>query len=174
MRLSGRHAQATDNIASLPNPQYDFASRVAGLGNFHSTRDAPVEGLQGARVLLARAAEAREVIPEELTRRGAQVDVVPAYRTVKSAPDAEGLRRMLRDGRIHVVTFTSSSTVRNFLDLLGEEARGLLHGVLVASIGPITAETAARHGLVSHIVPENYTLPALVDALVKHFQAGRD
>lgn len=131
------------------------------------------EGLHGSRVLLMRAAEAREVIPEELTRRGAQVDVVPAYRTVKSAQDPEELRAMLRDGKIHAVTFTSSSTVRHFLDLVGEEMGELLKGVAVASIGPITAETAARHGIASHIMPENYTVPALADALVKHFQNHR-
>ena len=130
------------------------------------------EGLQGFRVLLARAAEAREVIPEELTRRGAEVDVVPAYRTVKSTPDTEGIRAMLRDGKIHAVTFTSSSTVKHFLDLVGEESRELLKGVVIASIGPITAETAARHGIVSHIVPGNYTIPALTDALVRHFRAS--
>jgi len=129
------------------------------------------DDLRGSRVLLARAAESREVIPEELTRRGALVDVVPAYRTVKGAPDTEGLRTMLRDGKIHAITFTSSSTVKHFLDLVGEEARELLKSVVVASIGPITAETAARHGIVSHVVPENYTIPALADALVKHFQS---
>jgi len=132
-----------------------------------------IEGLRGTRVLLARAAEAREIIPEELTQRTAQVDVVPAYRTVKSAQDPVGLRAMLRDGRIHAVTFTSSSTVRYFLDLVGEETRELLKGVTVASIGPITAETAARYGIVSHIMPENYTIPALAEALIKHFQNHR-
>jgi uroporphyrinogen III methyltransferase/synthase len=128
-----------------------------------------VEGLRGSRILLARAAEAREVIPEELIRRGAQVDVVPAYRTVKSAPDVEGLRGMLRDGKIHAVTFTSSSTVRNLFGLLGREAKDLLTGVTVAGIGPITAETAAQHGVPCQILPQQYTIPALVAALVKHF-----
>ena len=130
------------------------------------------ERLRGARMLLARAAEAREVIPEELARRGARVDVVPAYRTIKSASDTEGLRTMLREGQIHAVTFTSSSTVKHFLDLVGDEAEALLTGAVVASIGPITAETAARHGIVSHIVPENYTIPALAEAIVKHFRAA--
>ncbi len=127
---------------------------------------------RGARVLLARAAEAREILPEELTRRGAQVDVVPAYRTVRSTPEAEPVRAMLRDGNIHAVTFTSSSTVKHFLELLGEEARDLLRGVVVASIGPITADTAARHGIASNIVPEKYTIPALAEALIQHFRTS--
>jgi uroporphyrinogen III methyltransferase/synthase len=130
------------------------------------------ERIRGVRMLLARAAEAREVLPEELTRRGAQVDVVAAYRTVKDTPDADGLRTMLREGKIHAVTFTSSSTVRHFLDLVGEEAGALLKGVVVASIGPITAQAAARHGIISQIVPENYTIPALAEALIRHFRTA--
>jgi len=128
------------------------------------------ERMRGARVLLARAAEAREVLPEELTRRGAVVDVVPAYRTVKNTANADELRALLRDGKVDAVTFTSSSTVRYFLELVGDEASELLRGVVVASIGPITAETAARHGIASGIVPDTYTIPALADALVRHFQ----
>ena len=130
-----------------------------------------VKRVRGARVLLARAAEAREVLPEELTRRGATVDVVPAYRTVRGTANADELRAALRDRAIDAVTFTSSSTVRYFLDLVGGEAARLLQGVVVASIGPITAETAARHGIASHIVPDSYTIPALTDALVRHFRA---
>ena len=129
--------------------------------------------LPGARVLLARAAEAREVLPEELIRRGAQVDVVPAYRTIKAASNADEVRGLLEEGRIHAVTFTSSSTVKHFLDLVGGDGGALLRGVVVASIGPITAETAARQGIASHIVPESYTIPALADALVRYFQAAR-
>jgi uroporphyrinogen III methyltransferase/synthase len=70
------------------------------------------------------------------------------------------------------VTFTSSSTVKHFLDLAGEQAAELLRGVVVASIGPITAETASRHGIVSQIVPEKYTIPALADALIRYFQSA--
>jgi uroporphyrinogen III methyltransferase/synthase len=131
------------------------------------------ERIRGARVLLARAAEARQVIPEELTRRGAIMDVVPAYRTLRNTANADQLCALLRDGKIDVVTFTSSSTVRHFVDLVGEEASGLLQDVVVASIGPITAGTASQHGIVSHIVPETYTIPALTDALIRHFQAFR-
>jgi uroporphyrinogen III methyltransferase/synthase len=128
------------------------------------------QGMQGARVLLARAAEAREVLPTELTRGGAIVDMVPAYRTVRSTANADELRTLLRDGKMDAVTFTSSSTVRYFVELVGAEATELLRGVVVASIGPITADTAARHGIISHVVPDSYTIPALADALVRHFQ----
>ncbi len=131
------------------------------------------EGMRGSKVLVARAAEAREILPEELARRGASVDVVPAYRTTRHASNADDVRALLREGRIDAVTFTSSSTVRYFLDLVGEDAPGLLRGVVVASIGPITAETAARFGLASQIVPASYTIPALADALVHHFRAPK-
>jgi uroporphyrinogen III methyltransferase/synthase len=127
----------------------------------------------GARVLLARAAEAREVLPEELNRLGALVDVVPAYRTMKTASNADEVRGLLQEGKIHAITFTSSSTVKHFLDLVGGDGGPLLRDVVVASIGPITAETAARRGIVSHVVPESYTIPALADALIRHFQAAR-
>jgi uroporphyrinogen III methyltransferase/synthase len=150
-------------IRAVPgHPTHKAVVQPGGLGG---------TDIRGARILLARAAEAREVLPEELMRRGAQVDVVPAYRTVRSAPEAEPVRAMLRDKNIHAVTFTSSSTVKHFLELVGDEARDLLRGVIVASIGPITAETAARRGIVSDIVPENYTIPALAEALIRHFQA---
>ena len=128
------------------------------------------ERIRGARILLARAAEAREVIPEVLSRRGATVDVVPAYRTLKSASNVDELRTLLHEGKVHAVTFTSSSTVKYFLDLAGDKAAELLRGVVVASIGPITAETASQYGIVSHVVPEKYTIPALTDALIRYFQ----
>lgn len=147
--------------ADVVPAEFKAEALVEAIGN---------ERVRGSRVLLARAAEAREVIPEELARRGAQVDVVPAYRTIKNISDAAELRDMLREGKIHAITFTSSSTVKHFLDLVGEETEALLKGVTVASIGPITAETAAKHGITSHIVPENYTIPALADAIVRHFQ----
>jgi uroporphyrinogen III methyltransferase/synthase len=131
------------------------------------------EAISGVGVLIARAAEAREILPETLRARGARVEVVPAYRTVKNAEDAAALRAMLQEKAIHVVTFTSSSTVTNFLELAGPEPARLLDGVLVASIGPVTAETAARHGIVSQILTDRYTIPALVEALVAHFRTPR-
>jgi len=131
------------------------------------------EALSGAGILIARAAEAREILPEALRARGARVEVVPAYRTVKNSRDVAPLRAMLEERAIQVVTFTSSSTVTHFLDLAGPEPARLLEGVLVASIGPVTAQTAARHGIVSQVVPDRYTIPALVEALAAHVRAAR-
>jgi uroporphyrinogen III methyltransferase/synthase len=125
----------------------------------------------GTRVLVARAAEARDVLVRELRARGAQVDEVPAYRTRPSDEGGAALRAALEAGRVDAVTFTSSSTVRHCAALFapGEAARAL-RGVVVACIGPITRETARAHGLQTQIMPAEYTIPALADAIVAHFR----
>ncbi len=128
------------------------------------------EPLAGARVLIPRATEAREALPAELEKRGAKVDVVPAYRTIQSTREAKSLQELLAARRVDAVTFTSSSTVTNFCQALGEaELAALLDGVTIACIGPITAGTAQQQGLTPHIVCADYTIPALVTALAAHF-----
>jgi uroporphyrinogen III methyltransferase/synthase len=139
--------------------------------------------LRGIRLLLARAAEAREVLPAELRRRGAEVNEVAAYRTVvgEGARRADELRELLKAGQIAAVTFTSSSTVKNLLALLGGEseagqaaARRLLTGVTLASIGPVTTQTARELGLTIQVEAAEYTIAGLVEALVRHFQERTD
>lgn len=121
--------------------------------------------LRGVRILLPRAAVARDVLPEGLRALGAAVEVVPAYRTEVEDAHAPDVIAAVRAGRIDAVTFTSSSTVRHFLQLAGPDAfRGLAH-VLVACIGPVTAETARASGLRVGVVATTYTLDGLVDAL---------
>ncbi len=125
-------------------------------------------GVKGQRVLIPRAAEAREVLPRELAAAGAQVEVVPAYRTVLDDSGAARVETMLQDGEIDIITFTSSSTVKNFARLLeGFDLSRLPDSVTVACIGPITAETARELGLGVDVVAEEYTIPGLVDALVQ-------
>jgi len=130
-----------------------------------------VEDLRGRRVLLARAAGARVVLPEGMRARGAAVDEVVAYRAVPPAgADVAGLRAALAAGAIDALTFTSSSTVRNFVELLGagETARLVRNGrPTVACIGPVTAETARELGLRVDVVPVRYTAAALADALAE-------
>jgi uroporphyrinogen III methyltransferase/synthase len=127
----------------------------------------------GDAVLLVRAAEAREVLPRELQARGVRVTVAPAYRTAFGGADGDHVRALLESRRIDVVTFTSSSTVRGLVALLApEDPRRLLDGVVVAAIGPITAETAAEHGLRVSVMPHAYTVPALADAIAGHFEAS--
>ncbi len=134
------------------------------------------EDLAGKRVLLPRAAEAREVLPETLRAWGAEVDVVPAYQTRPPAGAAERLARTLDEG-VDVVTFTASSTVRNLLTLLDEPRRQALAAAcregrtLVAAIGPITARAAEEAGLPVAVRPAVYTIEALVAALAARLGA---
>ena len=123
----------------------------------------PDPGTPGARVLLARAEQARDILPDGLRARGYSVDVLPVYRTVTAAPDAQALARV-RAGDVSVITFTSSSTVRNFVDVVGPFACAQ---PLVASIGPVTSETARDHGLRVDIEAEEHTIPGLVAAVVE-------
>lgn len=128
----------------------------------------------GARVLLPRAAETRDVLVRELAAHGARVTEVAVYRTRPATEHAAGLREALAEGRVDVVTFTSSSTVRSFCALFGgAELPRLLRGVTVACIGPITRATAEGRGLAPQIVPQDYTIPALARAIVTHFEPAR-
>lgn len=120
----------------------------------------------GERVLIPRAQEAREVLPELLADMGVQVDVAPAYRTVlPEGGDVERLRSRLAAGEIDAITFTSSSTVRNLVAVLGDDARDLLAGVDLFSIGPITSRELETHGLVLRAEASEYTVPGLLDAM---------
>jgi uroporphyrinogen III methyltransferase/synthase len=125
-----------------------------------------VQGIQGKKILLPRAREARRVLPEALRVAGALVDEVEVYRTVKPEQGKTALAAILKRG-IDMVVFTSSSTVRNFMELLSDKTA--LNGVKIAVIGPITAETAKNYGLEPHIAPQEYTIPALVETIVEHF-----
>ncbi|TAK28761.1 MAG: uroporphyrinogen-III C-methyltransferase [Chloroflexota bacterium] len=133
----------------------------------------------GQHVLLPRADIAREALAVELAKRGAQVDEVVAYRTIPSGAAGDTIRAMLVQGELDIITFTSSSTVRNFMAALeggktdnepgqGSAALGpLLAGVKIACIGPITAQTIAEYGLTVHIQAREYTIPGLVDAILE-------
>ena len=139
-----------------------------------SLRNASHTDLKGARFLLPRADIAREVLVDELRKAGAEVTDVVAYRTVLAEIEREGdpdIYRMLLEKRIDVVTFTSPSTVRNFAHVFGaEQAADLLRTTAVASIGPVTAEAADQYGIATSIIPKEYTIKALVDAIVAHFK----
>lgn len=121
--------------------------------------------LRGQRVLLARAEEARDVLPEALKALGADVWDVPAYRTVVGEGGAE-LRGLLEQKAVDAVTFTSSSTVRNFLKLIGGEI-SLLQGIKLYSIGPVTSATARELGLEIDGEALHYTIAGLTQALME-------
>ena len=129
--------------------------------------------LSGRRILLPRADIARELLPDELRRAGAEVVDVTAYRTVLAGGEKDkgpDVYKMLLDQEIDMVTFTSASTVRNFVKVLGPDpAADLLNTTVVAAIGPITAEAANRLNIQTTIMPSTYTVPALIDAIVAHY-----
>jgi uroporphyrinogen-III synthase len=123
--------------------------------------------VKGKRVLLVRAKVARDVIPQELRKAGAHVDVVEAYETVVPQSSRRRLQAALQNPkrRPHVVTFTSSSTVRNFVELHRSRSTGL-EGMLMASIGPVTSSTLREFGLPVDISAKEFTIPGLVKAIV--------
>jgi uroporphyrinogen-III synthase len=132
--------------------------------------------VKGKKILLVRARVARDVIPADLRGGGAQVDVVEAYETVVPSHSRKALRTVLKNSkqRPHAITFTSSSTARNFLKLLGGvRNRKLLDGILLASIGPVTSATLREIGLRADIEAAEYTIPGLVRALVAAARSGK-
>lgn len=124
--------------------------------------------LKGSRILLPRAEQARDVIPEGLTKLGAKVDVVTAYRTVNSGRDKSELENLIREGKVDAVTFTSPSTVTNFMEIMGKEFV-IPSRIKIACIGPVTAAAVKKAGLPADIIQERYTIPGLVEALAEHF-----
>jgi uroporphyrinogen-III synthase len=129
--------------------------------------------VKGQRVLLVRAKVARDVIPRELRKAGALVDVVEAYETIVPRSSRTRLRNAVasRSRRPQVITFTSSSTVRNFVQLLGaRQDRKKLEGILFSSIGPVTSATLRECGLPVDIAARQYTIPGLIAEMVSAFE----
>lgn len=142
--------------------------------------------VKGKRVLLVRAKVARDVIPRELRKAGAEVDIVEAYETIAPQLSRARLRAALKNlkKRPHVITFTSSSTVRNFMNLVGPHGVAELlptirgrgrprHTILMASIGPVTSSTLREHGLSVDIAAKEFTIPGLIAAIERAFAARR-
>jgi len=137
--------------------QYVAESLIAALG----------DRVSGSRILLARASVARDVIPDELTRRGAIIDVIDAYKTVIPPRAADRLRAVFSDSSCvpNAITFTSSSTVKNFLELWKEAGLGAIPKEFLAiSIGPITSGTLREHGWEPAVEATPHTVGGLIEA----------
>jgi uroporphyrinogen III methyltransferase/synthase len=127
--------------------------------------------LGGTRLLLARAEQARDVLPQGLIDLGAKLDIIPVYRAVPPASVPPEAAALLAAGRVDILTFTSSSTVHNFAGLVGQDTfRTLAASAAVASIGPITSTTLAEYGITPQIEPAAFTIPALAAAIVEYFK----
>ncbi len=128
------------------------------------------ETVLGKRILIPRAAKARDILPETLRQWGARVDVVEAYQTVLPQVDVSALCQLLREGTIDMITFTSSSTATNFAAMLrDQDLPGLLSRAVIACIGPITRKTVEDLGMRSEVVSVEFTIPGLVSAMVDYF-----
>jgi uroporphyrinogen-III synthase len=164
--------------ADLVPPEFIAESVAEALRREAEQRGA---GLAGQRILLARAAEARQVLVEDLRQAGAQVDVVVAYQTLPVAQDDERGREviaLLRQQHLDAITFTSSSTVHHFMHWLSQAAPDIAILLaypgkqparpLIACIGPITAQTARDYGLEVGVEAREFTTAGLVDALINY------
>ncbi len=141
------------------------------------------KGVKDLNILIPRAVKARETLPERLKDAGAEVTLAPVYRNVlPKSIEGEKLKgellQALEEKRVDMVTFTSSSTVKNFITLLDingpEELRDLMSGVAVATIGPITAKTAESCGLQIDVQPAEFTIPCMVESIVTYFSSLPD
>ncbi|MFH2093854.1 MAG: uroporphyrinogen-III C-methyltransferase [Pseudomonadota bacterium] len=130
--------------------------------------------IKGKRILLPRAKKARTILPEELTKMGAIVEEVIAYETSLCEDGKQELITLLENKEVDAVTFTSSSTVSNFMSLLeSKDAKTLLKDVVTASIGPITSDTARSLGIEPDIEAQDYTIQGLTDALLAHYDDNK-
>ena len=150
-------------------PEYYVAEGVVeALGKFHGG----LQALAGHRILIPRAEEARELLPETLLEAGAFVDIAPCYRTVRGKPD-DAILRQLRDRHPDLIIFMSSSGIRNLIDILGEnEGRNILMQSTLAVIGPITCATAESFGKRAEIVPSENTIASLIEAIRAYYASG--
>jgi uroporphyrinogen III methyltransferase / synthase len=125
----------------------------------------------GEKVLLARAQLAREALPEALAAHGARVDVVPVYQMQRPLAAPPEALPFIADGRVDILTFASSATVHNFAALVGKEKfQELAQHAVVAAIGPITGAALQEYGLTPQVQPEDYTIPALAEAIIDYFK----
>jgi uroporphyrinogen III methyltransferase/synthase len=129
------------------------------------------EAMHGKRVLIPRAGKARDILPATLRQWGAEVDVAEAYRTAIPATDTSELKSILQRRGVDMVTFTSSSTVSNFVRLFeGQRLAEILEGTAVACIGPITRKSVEEAGGRADVVSEQFTVSGLVQAIVDYFE----
>ncbi len=130
--------------------------------------------LSGVKILLPRAETAREVFPQKVRELGGVIDVFTAYKTVKPEVHGKRLKRFLKEGKISIATFTSAATFNNYMEIMGEDALGLLKDVVIAVIGPVTAKAVKKSGLTVHIMPEEATVDAMVKEIINWVKKRRD
>ena len=159
---TARAVEALHLRADAVPDEYRAEALIPALGN-----------VADQRILLPRAAEAREILPRELRASGARVDEIAVYDTIRPQTETAKLRELLTTDQVDLITFTSSSTVRNFVALFpNEDVPALLGSTAIGCIGPITADTAREYGLQVAVQPEQYTIPAFTQTIVTHFRSS--
>ena len=154
---------ATENAL---NKRGLIADLIPATSISESVADEMIQNGAAGKVLLVRAVQGREVIQEKLRAAGMQVDVVPSYQSVADNSGAENVRELLQTGKIDWVTFTSSSTVKNFVDAIGAKTLDATRASFrVACIGPITAKTAEENNLITDIVTSGSGTAELAEAI---------
>lgn len=168
-KATADHLRTYGLIADLVPPVYTSEGLAESLLD---------QGVEGRNILIPRAEKAREVLPETLRGAGAQVTLVPVYRNTPPPGRKDDLRQMLEDGLCDVITFTSSSTVRNFLTMVDAEDSASLHrlldGVAIAVIGPITGKVVTDNGLHVDIQPAESSIPALTESITAFFREKKE
>jgi uroporphyrinogen III methyltransferase / synthase len=130
-----------------------------------------LQSLAGRRILIPRAREAREVLPEALAAAGALVDIAPCYQTVRAEPDGDVLNR-LKERKPDLAVFTSSSAIKNFVDILGPgDGKRTLNESAVAVIGPVTFSAAESFGKRPEIIPKENTIASLLEAIRLYYSS---
>lgn len=175
-RVRGKRVEFTTPVAtvgtSTARKLQDWnltASRVPETFRAEGLLEMFPADLQGVRILLPRAETARELLPEELRRRGATVDVVTVYRTVKSEAGLADLRITLTSQTIDAIAFTSPSAIRSISETLGDELATLVSPIPIAVIGPIAREAVESVGLKARIKPGKATVQDLIEAIDRYF-----
>jgi len=129
------------------------------------------EDVNGKKILLPRAKDARPILPVELTKMGAIVDEITSYYTKEVPDSADLLLKRLKENTIDLITFTSSSTVKNFKAILPDNVfETQMKDITIACIGPITADTAKNLGFDVHIVANSFTIPGLCEAILDYYK----
>jgi uroporphyrinogen III methyltransferase/synthase len=147
------------------------ASRIPADFRAEGLLDLFERDLTGMRILIPRAETAREILPDELRRRGATVDVVAVYRTVKPEAALARVRETLAVESIDAVAFTSPSAIRNFAETLGEDFASSLGSIPIAVIGPVARDAVEAAGLQVRILPKRATIPDLIGAIRSYFSS---
>lgn len=179
-----REGKKTTHISSLKvcaiGPKTAEAVRTAGLAIDLTPQHYQAEGvlkafkeidIKGKKILFPRAKEGREILPEGLTHMGAEVDLIAVYRTTRPCGREKELGKELEKG-IDVITFTSGSTVRNFLHMIGEK-KELIKSSKIACISEVTASIVRGLELEVDIIPEENTTESMVEAICRYFELNQ-